>query len=72
MLARNVCSGHVAVTLALSATAEKAGSRPKKAKARNTLSSQDPSFPRSEVRDPPWPGCSLPRKQCVYIILECR
>lgn len=45
MLARIVCSGHVAVTLALSATAEKAGSRPEKAKARNTLSCQGPYPP---------------------------
>ena len=49
MLTRIVCSGHVAVTLALSSTAEKADSRPEKAKARNTLSCQGPSSPSSEV-----------------------
>lgn len=63
----NLCSGHVAVTLALSAAAEKAGCRPKKANGRNTLSCQGPSSPSSEARDPPRPGCSLPRNS-VHIL----
>lgn len=78
-----LCSAHVAVTLALSATAEEAGSRPKKASGRNTLSFQGPSLPGSEVlqtgrataclaQRPTLPGHLLPQKQCAFSILECR
>lgn len=44
----DLCSRHVAVTLALSATAEEAGGGPKKASGRGTLSVRGLHGPRSE------------------------
>lgn len=63
----------VPVTLALSATAERAGGGGPKAKARNTLWWQGPSSP-GQLRGarPTWAWLLPPQKQCVCIILECR
>lgn len=50
VLGRNyLCSSHVALTRALSATAEEAGVGPGKTSGRNTFSLRSPSFPSSEV-----------------------
>lgn len=61
----NLCSSHIAISPALSATAEEAGSRPKKANGRDTLSFPGPSFPSSEVPTLTWPSRSLERV-CIY------
>lgn len=60
-------SSHVALTLALSATAEEAGVGPEKTNGRNPFHCKMHPSPAQDAatscRVSPWPGCLPPQKQ---------